>query len=198
MTGFLRNQRNNVPPLDDGANNPFDSVSRSMGLEALVRTRLSEKLYGWVGYTLTYAQLILTQTPPGFSYDRRPSDYDQRHNLVTLLSYALPKRWRIGGRFRLVSGLPYTPVVGSVALPGGFQPIFGQRNTARLPMSHQLDLRVDKKWVRDRVSVTAYVDVQNVYNRVNPELVLYAADFRSEAGYVGLPIFPSLGVRLDF
>lgn len=198
LTGFVRNQHNNVPPLDDGARNPFDSDSQAAGLEALVRTRLGERLYGWVGYTLTYAQLVLRQTPPGFPYTRRASDYDQRHNLVVLLSHALPKRVRIGARFRLVSGLPYSPVVGSVALPGGYQPIFGARNSARLPMSHQLDLRIDKRWVRDRVTVTAYVDVQNVYNRVNPELVLYAADFRSEAGYVGLPIFPSLGVRLDF
>lgn len=198
LTGFFRNQNNNVPPVMDGGNNPFDSVSRAGGLEALVRVRPSRKLYGWVGYTLTFAELILLQAPPTFAYPRRPSDYDQRHNLVALASYALPRHWRLGGRFRLVSGLPYTPVVGSVALPGGYQPIFGLRNSGRLPLSHQLDLRVDKQWIRDRVSVTAYVDVQNVYNRVNPELVLYAADFRSEAGYVGLPIFPSLGVRLDF
>ncbi|MEM9454736.1 MAG: hypothetical protein AAGF11_11190 [Myxococcota bacterium] len=198
LTGFFRNQYNNVPPLSDGADNPFDSISRAGGVEALVRARLSEKLYGWVGYTLTFAELILLQAPPTFPYTRRPSDYDQRHNLVALASYVLPKRWRVGGRFRLVSGLPYTPVVGSVALPGGYQPIFGLRNGSRLPLSHQLDLRVDKKWIRDRVSVTAYVDIQNVYNRVNPELVLYATDFRREAGYVGLPIFPSFGVRLDY
>ncbi|MCX4243763.1 TonB-dependent receptor [Paraliomyxa miuraensis] len=198
LGGFLNNQHNNVPPLDDGARNPFDSVSRATGLEALVRARVGRKLYGWVAYTLTFADLVLLQAPPGFDYSRRPSDYDQRHNLVALASYVLPEHWRIGGRFRLVSGLPYTPVVGSVALPGGHQPVFGTRNAARLPLSHQLDLRVDKQWIRDRASVTAYVDVQNVYNRVNPELVLYAADFRSEAGYVGLPIFPSLGVRVDW
>jgi TonB-dependent Receptor Plug Domain len=198
LTGFLNNQHNNVPPVSDGTTNPFDSISRAAGLEALVRRRISRKLYGWVAYTLTFTELVVLQAPPGFPYARRPSDYDQRHNLVALLSYALPRHWRIGGRFRLVSGLPYTPVVGSIALPGGYQPVFGLRNAARLPYSHQLDLRVDKQWVRDRLSVTAYVDVQNVYNRVNPELVLYAADFRSEAGYVGLPIFPSLGVRLDW
>lgn len=198
LIGFLNNQQNNVPPVMNGSNNPFDSISRAAGLEVLVRRRISRKLYGWIAYTLTFTELILLQAPPGFPYARRPSDYDQRHNLVALLSYALPRHWRIGGRFRVVSGLPYTPVVGSVALPGGYQPIFGPRNAARLPASHQLDLRIDKQWVRDRASVTAYVDVQNVYNRVNPELVLYAGDFRSEAGYVGLPIFPSLGVRVDW
>jgi hypothetical protein len=198
LTGFLNNQHNNIPPVSDGTTNSLDSISRAAGLEALVRLRISRKLYGWVAYTLTFTELVILQAPPGFPYTRRPSDYDQRHNLVALLSYVLPKHWRIGGRFRVVSGLPYTPVVGSIALPGGHQPIFGLRNAERLPVSHQLDLRVDKQWIRDRVSVTAYVDVQNVYNRVNPELVLYAADFRSEAGYVGLPIFPSLGVRLDW
>jgi hypothetical protein len=198
LTGFLNNQHNNVPPVTDGATNPFDSISRAAGLEALVRLRMGRKLYGWLAYTLTYTELVLLQAPPTFPYARRPSDYDQRHNLVALASRVLPKHWRIGARFRLVSGLPYTPVVGSIAVPGGHQPVFGLRNAARLPLSHQLDVRVDKQWIRDRVSVTAYVDVQNVYNRVNPELVLYAADFRREAGYVGLPIFPSLGVRLDW
>ncbi|MEM7159311.1 MAG: TonB-dependent receptor [Myxococcota bacterium] len=198
LTAFFRNQNNNVPPLSNGGLNPFDSISRSYGLEALVRRRVTNKLYGWIGYTLTFAELVFLQTPVGFPYDRRPSDYDQRHNLVALASYALPKRWRIGGRFRLVSGLPYSAVLGSVALPGGHQPIFGQRNGARLPLSHQLDIRIDKRWVRDKLSVTTYFDVQNVYNRVNPELALYSADFRRQAGFVGLPIFPSLGVRLDW
>lgn len=198
LGGFLNNQHNNVPPVDDGTTNPFDSVSRAAGLEALVRYRRGRQLYGWIAYTLTFTELILLQAPPGFAYERRPSDYDQRHNLVAVASYALPHHWRIGGRFRVVSGLPYTPVLGSVALPGGYQPIFGTRNAARLPPSHQLDLRVDKRWILDRLMVTAYVDVQNVYNRVNPEVVLYAADFRREAGYLGLPIFPSLGVRLDW
>lgn len=198
VTGFLNNQHNNVPPVTDGSSNPFDSISRAAGLEALVRVRLARKLYGWVAYTLTYTELVLLQAPPSFPYARRPSDYDQRHNLVAVVSHVLPRHWRIGGRFRLVSGLPYTPVVGSIAVPGGYQPVFGLRNAARLPFSHQLDVRVDKQWIRDKVSVTAYVDVQNLYNRVNPELVLYTTDFRSEAGHVGLPIFPSLGVRLDW
>lgn len=198
LTGFLNNQHNNVPPVTDGSSNPFDSISRAAGLEALVRVRLARKLYGWVAYTLTYTELVLLQAPPSFPYARRPSDYDQRHNLVAVVSHVLPKHWRIGGRFRVVSGLPYTPVVGSIAVPGGYQPVFGLRNAARLPLSHQLDIRVDKQWVRDKLSVTAYVDVQNLYNRVNPELVLYTTDFRREAGHVGLPIFPSLGVRLDW
>lgn len=198
LTGFLNNQHNNVPPVTDGVSNPFDSISRAAGLEALVRLRLGRRLYGWVAYTLTYTELVLLQAPRGFPYARRPSDYDQRHNLVALVSHVLPRHWRIGARFRLVSGLPYTPVVGAIAIPSAYQPVFGRRNAARLPLSHQLDVRVDKQWIRDRVSVTAYVDVQNVYNRVNPELVLYTADFRREAGHVGLPIFPSLGVRLDW
>ena len=46
--------------------------------------------------------------------------------------------------------------------------------------------------------MTAYMDVQNVYNRQNPEAILYTADFRDEAGFVGIPIYPSLGFRIDY
>jgi len=40
--------------------------------------------------------------------------------------------------------------------------------------------------------------VQNVYNRANVEAYIYNYDFSSSAGGVGLPIFPSVGVRVDF
>ena len=65
-------------------------------------------------------------------------------------------------------------------------------------MFHQLDLRVDKRWILDRASVTGYVDVQNVYNRANPDSIFYRYDFREPASFVGLPIFPAIGVRVDY
>jgi hypothetical protein len=76
--------------------------------------------------------------------------------------------------------------------------LLGARNSARFPVFHQLDLRVDKRWVLHRLAVTAYVDVQNVYNRQNVEAWIYQADFRGRLGALGLPIFPSLGIRIDW
>ena len=65
----------------------------------------------------------------------------------------------------------------------------------RLAAFHQLDLRVDKKWTWKRVSLTAYVDIQNAYNRRNVEGTVYAYDFTQSRVVAGLPILPSIGLK---
>lgn len=171
-----------------------ESKTVTLGGELLVRQRISDKLYAWVGYTVMRSDVLAVSRLRG----GRPSDYDQRHNLVVLASYALPRRFRLGARFRLVSGSPYTPVVGAIATEVGYFGLPGGTNAARFPVFHQLDVRLDKTWIRKRTTWSAYVDVQNVYNHENTEALVYARDFRSVVGNLGLPIFPSLGVRFDW
>lgn len=171
------------------------------GLEALVRRRLGPRFWGWLGYTLSRSdRRVFDAVGERPSRESRPTDFDQRHNLVLLASYRLPRRWRIGGRFRLVSGAPYSDPVGVVWVPAVDSGIAvgGARNGARFPVFHQLDVRVDKTWVRRRTSVSLYLDVQNVYNRTNPEAYVYDFDLQNRTQSIGLPIFPSLGMRVDF
>ena len=133
-----------------------------------------------------------------------PTALDQRHNLVFLLSGTLPRGFRLGLRFRLVSGNPQTPVVAvenSAQLyqgGWGYRPLYGVRGTTYAPLFHQLDLRVDKQWVRKRSTVTAYLDVQNVYDHRYPEVWVYSLDWSQRSALIGLPIFPSLGLQVDF
>lgn len=173
------------------------NLSRSLGLEVLVRQRFGQRFFGWIGYTVMRSEMGRQRN--GWQATRwGPSDFDQRHSLVALASLDLPHRFRIGARFRVVSGSPYTPIVGSVVTDMGYLPISGVTNSERFPTFHQLDVRVDRRWLARRVSVTAYIDVQNVYNRRNAEALIYSADYREISDSVGLPIFPSLGVRLDW
>ena len=58
--------------------------------------------------------------------------------------------------------------------------------------------RTSCSWVLRRSTVLAYVDVQNVYNHDNVEAYIYALDFRDRTGQVGLPIFPTIGVRVEW
>ena len=46
--------------------------------------------------------------------------------------------------------------------------------------------------------VSAYLDVQNVYNHWYPEVTVYANDWSQQASLIGLPIYPSLGVQVDY
>lgn len=196
LTGFWREQNDGTPAQVLGQVLSA-TRTRNYGLELLLRKPLTRRLYGWVAYTLMRSQVFLEARGPVPAM-RFTADFDQRHNLAVIASYKLPRGWQIGGRFRLVSGTPYTPILGAVQYEGSYQPINGIYNSARFPPFHQLDLRVDKRWILRRASVTAYLDVQNVYNRTNVEAYIYNYDFSSAAGGVGLPIFPSLGLRVDF
>jgi hypothetical protein len=199
LTGFWREQDDGTPVFVGQSLVTFSAKTRSYGLELLARKRLTKKLYGWIAYTLMRAEVVLFDTPGVGDVERRPSDFDQRHNLIALASYELPRRWRLGGRFRVVSGYPFTPIVGSIALQRGTHAaILGARNSDRLPIFHQLDVRLDKWWIARRAIVTAFVDVQNVYNAQNPEGIVYTHDFRQQAGSIGVPIFPTVGVRVDY
>ena len=196
LTGFWREQDNGLPARNGGVVLQA-TRTRNYGLELLIRKPLTRRLYGWIAYILMRSQTLLAPLAdiPGGKF---AADFDQRHNLAVIASVKLPRGWQVGGRFRLVSGMPYTPLLGALQFSGMFTPISGMYNSARFPAFHQLDLRVDRRWVVRRVSVTAYLDVQNIYNHNNVEAYIYTYDYSSAAGGIGLPIFPSLGVRVDF
>jgi hypothetical protein len=94
----------------------------------------------------------------------------------------------------------YTPLAGGLfdADAGAYAPISGKAYSARLPLFHQLDLRVDKAWKYTAWTLRTYLDVQNVYNRSNPEGVQYNYDYTRSQIIGFLPIIPSLGVRGEF
>ena len=76
-------------------------------------------------------------------------------------------------------------------LPLAASPQFG----SRLPIFHQLDIRVDKTWAFEKWKLSVYLDVQNVYNQSNPEGVSSNYNFTQNSYTSGLPIIPSLGIR---
>ena len=48
------------------------------------------------------------------------------------------------------------------------------------------------------MTLNVYLDVINVYNRQNGEAILYSYNLQSSNIQAGLPIIPSLGVRLEY
>jgi TonB family protein len=175
----------------------FDNAGfgRIGGLELLVRKNLSKNLFGWLSYTFSRSFYDFND---GEGLTR--FDFDQPHILTLLAVYKLPRGWSIGGRFRLVSGNPYTPVYNGVddESVSGVIPIYGPRNSARQPAFHQFDLRVDKVWTWRFVALNFYVDILNLYNRRNAEGRLYAYDFTINRIIAGLPILPSIGLKLEW
>ncbi|MBK7394843.1 MAG: TonB-dependent receptor [Myxococcales bacterium] len=166
---------------------------RTYGLEVLLRYNPDDKFFGWIAYTLSRAERRNTRDEPLALYA-----FDQTHILTILGSYKLGKGWQVGARFRYVTGRPYTPNVGGVVDfdAGSYSPVPQfPLNQARLPSFNQLDIRIDKEWKFTSWTLSAYLDVQNVYNRANPEGVSYNFNYTQSNVVSGIPILPSLGLR---
>jgi len=170
---------------------------RIFGSEFMLRYEADEHFFGWLSYTLSRSERTWI---PG-----RPSQLfslDQTHILTALGSYKLGRGWEAGFRFRYVTGNLYTPCIASIfsTASTNYLCIDGAPLSTRLPAFHELDLRVDKHWqVSKNVTVSAYLDLINAYNRKNPDFIQYNYDFsNSRAQTASLPIIPSLGLRGEF
>jgi hypothetical protein len=74
----------------------------------------------------------------------------------------------------------------------------GEPFSERLPMFHQLDVRIEKNWQFRDWRLMTYLDVWNAYNNAAVEGIQYNYDFTQQAPQTGLPIVPSLGLRGEF
>jgi TonB family protein len=167
------------------------------GIETLLKFKPTERFFGWVAYTVSRS---VRRDGPGL--EEYLFQYDQTHNLIMLGSYRLGRGWEFGARFRIVSGSLDTPVVGRPSLPSvysadaaAYAPLQGRPYTARMPLFHQLDIRVDKRWQFRSWALSAYLDVQNVYNHAAAESFIYNYDYSRRSYQTGIPIIPSLGIR---
>jgi len=172
-----------------------EGMGHVYGLEFLLKHQPTERFFGWVSYTIMKSSRI---DHPG--EDARLFDYDQTHILTVVASALLGRGWEAGIRFRLVSGNPETPIIGSAYDSDSdiYFPVYGEANSARLPTFHQLDVRIDKNWKWKYLKLAVYIDVQNVYNQKNAEGHQYNYDHTQRQYFNGLPILPSFGIKLEY
>jgi TonB family protein len=177
-----------------GARTEFTSTGygRAYGAEALVRVRPTKYFLGWVSYSLSRFE---RDGYGGAAFS--PGPLDQPHNLIVVASFSLPWNLTVGGRFRYASGPLVTPIASSIfdAQANLYVPIPALPWSRRLPDFLQLDVRVDKRFVFDAWSLTAYLDVQNVTNRQNPEALFYNFNYAESAFVYSIPILPTVGLR---
>ena len=74
-------------------------------------------------------------------------------------------------------------------------PVYGDPNSKRAPLHHQLDLRVDYNWKWGPTALTAFLDVQNIYMNESVVTYFYGYDFTQRAAFTSIPIIPSIGLR---
>ena len=192
LTLFYNDLRNQVSRSGTASTYDNEGKGRTFGLELFIRHDFHNNFRGWLSYTLSRSE----RTESGET-EARLFTYDQTHIFNLNLSYVFPANWEVGLRWRLISGNPDTPFIGKVFLSDSdeFVPVSGPVNSGRLPFFHQLDLRVEKRWVFDWYSISAYISIINTYNNTNTEALNYDFDFSHQDKVSGLPILPILGIR---
>jgi len=148
--------------------------ARSYGLEVMIRRPVSERLHGWISYTLSQSQRALGGVIG-------PSDWDQRHILNVVLGYRLGS-YALGARGHLNTGRP-------VLVSGGQAETF-----VRLPTFYQLDLRAERRMLFDAFTLSVYFELVNA--TLSREVYQLDQQPTGELSERSLRIvLPSLGVR---
>lgn len=167
----------------------------TFGAEILLRHDISEYFYGWIAYTLSRTVVDLSENDSSFTN----TDFDQTHILTLVGSTNLPWGFTFGARFRLVSGNLQGFPLGSVHdLDTTNYLGLGAATPKRLPFFNQLDLRLDRKFVFEQFSATAYLDVLNVYNQTNVEGTIDDYRSRESEPIPSLPFLPVFGMSAEF
>lgn len=164
------------------------------GMEVFIRHEFNKNFRGWMFYTLSRSE----RTPEG-----EPTQlfaFDQTHIFGLVASYQLPQNWELGVRWRVISGSPFTPVVGGIYQEDQdtYVAVTGEANSQRLATFNQFDIRLDKRWVFDALQVSAFLQVINAYNAPNVEGISYNFDFSESSDVRSLPILPIVGVEVVF
>ena len=196
----LTNQVSRAPNAAGAYTYSNQGTGSVIGLETLLKYKPDKRFFGWIAYTLSRS--VRRDSPASSEY---LFQYDQTHNLIMLGSYRLGRGWEFGGRFRIVSGSLDTAALPPPSLPalyaadsGAYSPLQGKAFGTRLPLFHQLDLRIDKRWQFKTWRFSTYLDIQNVYNNAAVEGLSYNYNYSRQSYQTGIPIIPSLGMRGEF
>jgi hypothetical protein len=147
--------------------------------------------FAWLSASLSHS--VRHDTPTA---QERLFEFDQPVSINAALSWR-GRKWQLGGRFQLYSGLPYTPVIGSIydSDANFYDPLFGKVYSERAPYHHQLDVRVDRFFRWGPAQMNWFLDVQNVYLNQSTVAYFYSYDYSQRSAFRSLPIIPSVGLR---
>lgn len=154
---------------------PVRSLGSAIGLEAYLRRRLTQRLGGFVSYTLSRSMRSIGN-------ERFPSAFDRTHVVNAALAYDLGRNWRAGTRLVFYTGAPVA-VDSRVITP---------RRTESPEREHaflRLDLRLEKRWNLSRTTWLSFVaEVMNA--------TLSKEKFGNQE--IGPLTIPSLGAEIGF
>ncbi len=164
--------------------NRIPAEDQSEGIELFLRRDFTQRLGGFVSYTLSRTDAISgTQTSR--------AAWDRTHVLSVVLGYDLGLNWRVGTRFFYESGRIYRAVCSDCSDP--------YTATGQLPPFYRVDVRIEKKWsFLDGKWLSATAECFNLLRKAEP----VGADYSLRQGVTIVTqspiILPSVGIEAGF
>ncbi len=164
------------------------------GVELFLQGRRAKRLEWWLNYSLSRSE-------DEIDGERVPRQIDQRHTFNADLNYRLGRNWDVNLAWRFHTGWRVTPVTLET-VEGELVPVAGRLNSEELPDYHRMDLRLSRRWPLKSGAITAFLDVQNLYDRNNT--AGFDLEFDTEEGELIKTterwpgIFPSVGITWEF
>ncbi len=174
---LMKNQIDYTPHAETLLNPQLEGELRfgkgtAYGVEFLAK-KDEGRLRGWAGYTYARSKRKFDELNGGKTFN---SFYDRPRQFNLMASYDLALRWNIGMNWVYTTGAPYSAPISFYEFNGEEVPVYGQRNNARLPDYHRLD--VSAKYKLNRSPEKKYqhdltFSIFNVYGRKNILFVNY-------------------------
>lgn len=191
------------------------SKGKAYGFELLLRLNTLKDFHMNASYTFVRSEF------DDSNGNYLPSSWDSKHLFVVTATKDLKRNWRIGGKFRFMGGLPYTPydeekssLVEAWNLQG--EPYFDldARNSARLDAFHQLDVRIDKYYYLKNITLKFYLDLQNALNTKSAQQDIFVRKMNENGEFLTVnngknyvlkkvknedgTIIPTIGIIVEF
>lgn len=153
----------------------YSGEGRAYGLELQLK-RNRGRFTGWISYTLSRVERIVPEINNGEPY---PANWDKTHDVSLVLSYDITKRINVSTNFAYMTGRPITYPDGRFTFGQITAPIYTNRNGARTPAYHRLDVAgnfvlLDPE--KHKFSLDLATGVYNVYARKNPYSIYFQQD----------------------
>ncbi len=174
VEGYYKNYNNLV--LLDNRDFYYHSQGEGnvKGVDVFLKAKIQNKFTGWISYA--YCDSKRKQFE---ALTLVPANYDIPHTLSVVGSYNITDQLVIGATYKLSTGKPFTPVIGSEYDPAlnVYKPIYAETNSGRFPTYRRVDMNLQHIFALFGKFAVAVISVNNVLNQKNIYDYTYNSDY---------------------
>lgn len=182
-----------------------EGKGKTRGLEFLFQQKLTNNFYGIFSYTFFKSEFT------DLNGNYLPSVWNSKHLSSFSGGYKLKKNWEISSRWRFSGKTPYVPYDLDASLANYPNMIldYSELGNVKLGNFSQVDIRFDKKWNKENISINFFIEILNLLAQKIPSPSEYGLE-RDTTGNIITPfnlveidvnresMIPSFGFSIDF